>query len=163
MIRRYSNVQIVLHWVVVVLVVAQYATSGAITRSHQPRLIGQKPDPTDLVLHTAHNRVGLLILLLMAGRLIIRFAREKSAPGPTGLNGLISQLVHWSFYAVLIAEGAAGAVASYLWWPASTAHVTLFKVLIGLSSVHVVAVIWHQFVMRDGTLRAMLPRLTVSR
>jgi cytochrome b561 len=156
--QKYTNLQILLHWIIAVLVVSQYLTSFAIARTH---VVGQKPDPTDMLLHAAHNRVGLLILALMVARLVIRLARG----GTRGIStvrqpaAMAAKLLHWAFYAVLIAQATTGAVASYLWWPASTVHVLLFKVLLLLLAGHVLAAAWHHLVLRDGTLLAMIPRL----
>jgi cytochrome b561 len=58
-------------------------------------------------------------------------------------------------YAVLITEGTTGAVASYLWWPISAAHVILFKVLLALVTIHVAAALWHELVRKDAVMRRM--------
>jgi hypothetical protein len=68
-----------LFWLVASLVLAQYATSGAIVRTFSNRLVGQRPSSTDLVLHTLHNRVG--IGALMPGRLALRLWAGAPAPG----------------------------------------------------------------------------------
>ena len=61
----------------------------------------------------------------------------------------LAQGVHAVFYAVLIAEGITGAVASYYWWPISAVHVILFDILLALVRIHVVAALWHQFIRKD--------------
>ncbi|MHB2168982.1 cytochrome b [Alsobacter sp. R-9] len=159
--RMYSNLQIILHWLIAVLVVSQYLSSFAIVRTHQPRLIGQKPDPMDMLLHAAHNRVGLLILALMFLRLVIRlaWARGKAKLADPRRSILAADILHLGFYAVLIAQAVTGAVASYLWWPASTVHVLLFKFLLLMLVGHVFAAAWHHVVLRDATLLTMVPRL----
>lgn len=151
----YTRLQIGLHWLVAVLVLAQYASSGAIVRTHGLHLIGWRPNPTDLLLHTLHNRVGLAIVALMLGRLALRLWVGAPAPegASAGLAGRLAQGVHFAFYAVLITEGVTGAVASYFWWPISTAHVLLFKLLLALVAVHVGAALWHQFVRKDAVMR----------
>ena len=143
----YAKVQIALHWLVAALVVEQYATSGAIVRTHTIHLIGQRQSPADIVLHTTHDRLGLLLTVLMAVRLGYRLWAGAPAPSVSGANRAWTRAtasgVHAAFYVVLICEGAAGAVASYLWWPASALHVVLFKVLLGLVGLHVAAVVVH--------------------
>ena len=42
------------------------------------------------------------------------------------------------------------------WWPISAAHVILFKILLGLVSIHVAATIWHTLILKDATLARML-------
>ncbi len=46
--NRYSVAQIVLHWLVVVLVILQYAASGAILRTHSVAMGGLAPSRSDL-------------------------------------------------------------------------------------------------------------------
>jgi cytochrome b561 len=45
----------------------------------------------------------------------------------------------------------------------SAAHVFLFKVLLGLVSIHVAATIWHVLIIRDATLARMLTTQSPSR
>lgn len=153
----YTRTQIALHWVVASLVVAQYATTGAIVRTHSIHLIGHRRSATDLVLNTLHNRVGLAIVALMLGRLALRLWVGAPLPGDAvrGLAARLAQSVHFAFYAVLIAEGVTGAVATYFWWPISAAHVILFKVLLALVTIHVAAALWHAFVRKDAVISRM--------
>lgn len=179
----YSRVQVALHWLVAGLVVEQYATSGAIVRTHTMHMIGQRQNPADLVLHTMHNRLGLLLIAVMVFRLAYRLWAGAPVPGSDGAAGSwasrTAAVVHAAFYVVLICEGVAGAVASYLWWPMSVVHVALFKGLLALVAVHVAAVLWHHLCgkpvlrrmrigwipayRRAGGLRALAPRAETRR
>ncbi len=154
----YSRVQVALHWLVAALVVEQYGTSGAIVRTHTMHMIGQRQNPADLVLHTMHNRLGLLLTAAMVVRLAYRLWAGAPVPATDSAAGAwaprVASLVHVAFYAVLICEGVAGAVASYLWWPMSVVHVTLFKGLLALVAVHVAAVLWHHL-CGEAVLRRM--------
>ena len=160
----YARAQIVLHWLVAALAAAQYASSGAILRTHAIHMIGQRQDPTDLLLHSLHIKLGLGLTAAMVGRLLLRLWAGAPRPGEGGPAWATrtAQLVHAAFYAVLIFEGLTGAVASYIWWPISQVHVILFKVLLGLVAVHVAAVVWHVLVLRDATLGRMSPRRLIE-
>lgn len=68
--RKYSPIQTVLHWLIVGLLALQYATSGAIVRTHEAVAAGGKPAASDLLLYLVHNRSGLIITALM----LVRFA-----------------------------------------------------------------------------------------
>ena len=135
---RYSFVQIALHWLVVLLIAEQYATSAAILRTHGYRPLGKPPDPLDMTLHAIHTRVGLAIFMLVALRLVLRLMRGT----PSRLTALppwrarLSVAVQYALYCVLLAEAAAGAVASYFWWPMSVAHKALFWMLLALVVAH---------------------------
>ena len=119
----YTRTQIALHWIVAALVLGQYATSGAITRTHQIRMIGQHVTSSDLTLHMLHNRIGLLIVALMGFRLLVRWRRGAPAPLPDRGTwaAQLAGAAHWGFYALLIAQGVTGAIATYFWWPISGA------------------------------------------
>lgn len=135
---RYGLAQIVLHWIVVLLVVEQYATSGAILRTHAYRPLGSRPDPLDLTLHNVHTRVGVLIFVLVAARLFFRAmqgAPAWSTPLPPWRRRL-SAGVQFGLYAVLLGQAATGAIATYLWWPMSVAHKALFWALAVLVTLH---------------------------
>lgn len=142
--KRYSLVQIALHWLVVLLVIEQYWTSGAILRTHADRPLGQRPDPVDLTLHSVHTRVGLLIFVLVTARLLLRLimgAPDWLTPIPVWRRRL-SLAAQYSLYVVLLAQAATGAVATYLWWPASVAHKGLFFVLLVLLLAHLAGAAW---------------------
>ena len=49
-------------------------------RTHTLHMIGKRQSPTDLVLHVAHNRLGLLLTALMAVRLGYRLWAGTPAP-----------------------------------------------------------------------------------
>lgn len=137
--ERYGLAQIILHWTVVLLIIEQYATSGAILRTHAYRPLGRPPDPFDMTLHAVHTRLGLLIFGLVAVRLLLRMivgAPAWTEPLPAWRQRL-SAAVQYGLYVTLLAQAATGAIASYIWWPISTAHRALFWALAALVAVHV--------------------------
>jgi cytochrome b561 len=136
--ERYRTLQIALHWAVVLLVIEQYLTSAAILRVHAYRPLGRPADPFDLTLHSVHTRVGLLIFALIAARLSLRVlwaAPEWSPPLPPWRRGLSSG-IQYGLYVVLLGQAATGPIATYLWWPMSSAHKALFWALIALLALH---------------------------
>lgn len=149
---------ILLHWVIVALVIVQYVTSAAMLRVHRPRSVFARPDPLDLLQHTIHIRVGLVIIALMVIRagLRWRFGAPEPLVGLTSWQINAAKAVHFALYATILAQGITGAVAIYFWWPVSAAHVVLFKVLLGLIVLHIAAALWHQFFLKDGGLRRIL-------
>ncbi|MGO9741343.1 MAG: cytochrome b/b6 domain-containing protein [Roseiarcus sp.] len=130
--------QIALHWTVALLVVEQYATSGAILRTHAYRPLGKGPDPLDLTLHAAHTRVGLLIFGLVALRVALRalWGAPAWAGGLPLWRRRLATGVQYSLYGALLAQAATGAVTSYIWWPMSAAHRALFFALLVLLAAH---------------------------
>jgi len=135
---RYSFAQIALHWLIALLIVEQYVTSAAILRTHAYHPLGKRPDPFDLTLHAAHTRIGLAIF----GLVVLRLAFRWVWGAPAWRDSLplwrvrLSRAVQYALYLVLLGEAAAGAVASYLWWPMSAVHVALFWALVALVALH---------------------------
>jgi cytochrome b561 len=97
-------------------VIEQYLTSAAILRVHAYRPLGRPADPFDLTLHSVHTRVGLLIFVLAALRLLLRAAcgaPEWREPLPPWRRRL-SAGVQYGLYAVLLGQAATGAFAIYI-------------------------------------------------
>lgn len=150
----YSKLQIGVHWAVVGMIAAQWATSGAIPRTHNPLL---PPSPSDLFLHMVHNyngmAIGCLVLVRIALRLSRSTVRQQARRTPMELAALA---VHWGIYASLAAQAATGFIASYLWGPAAGIHKAIWNVTLTLVTLHVTAAAWHG-VRRDGVVGRMLP------
>lgn len=155
--QRYHWAQIALHWGVVALIVSQYVTSGAIARTHH----AAEPSRIDLLMHSLHNRTGLLILCLTVLRIAFRLARGASGRPETwrSLTERLAGLTHAALYAAVLAQATTGVVASYFWGPMAAAHRVVWVVLLSLIALHVAAALWHHLVRRDATLRRMLPVL----
>lgn len=155
--KSYSRLQIAIHWAVVAMIIAQWVTSGAIPRTHNPLL---PPSPSDLLLHMVHNYNGMAIGCLVLVRIALRLSRSTDRPQarrtPTELAALA---VHWGIYASLAAQAATGFIASYLWGPAAGIHKAIWTVTLVLIALHVTAAAWHG-VRRDGVVGRMVPRWT---
>jgi len=156
--HSYHWCQVALHWLVAVLVAAQYATGGSIGRTHDAVAHGLKAEPSDLILHAIHNRVGMVIFGLVLIRLVLRLL--IGVPNPPGnaadWRSRCARAVHWGFYVILIAQASTGAIASYLFWPVGRVHVAFSNILLALIALHASAALWHVFVLRDGILNRML-------
>jgi cytochrome b561 len=156
--HAYHWSQVTLHWLVALLVAAQYATGGSIERTHHAAAHGHEVNSLDLILHKVHNRTGLIILGLMLVRLAMRLA--IGVPDQLGAKSdwrvRLARVAHLSFYAILIAQASTGAIASYFFWPVAAVHVVLSKVLLALIALHACAAFWHVFVVRDGAMGRIL-------
>ena len=152
--RRYGAPQITLHWLLVLLVIGQYATSGSIARTHHAGAAALAPSKSDLFLHMLHNRFGLLIFCLLAALFGLRWLKgaPPSANEQHSWQEKLSQFVHFGLYGILALQAVTGAVATYFWWPISTAHRYLFWVFMALVLLHAAAALWHQFSLKDGLL-----------
>lgn len=150
----YSRSRIRLHWLTAVLVVAQFVFHEPIAEAWDLIEDGLTPAFNPLVM--AHVAGGLAVLGLVVWRLALR-AREGAPPAQG--NALVQQAAHWghiALYAVLLALGVSGGAA---WFggieAAAELHEAFKPVLLLLVAGHALAALWHQFVLRDGTLSRM--------
>ncbi len=128
-----------------------------------------------------HRHFGLLVLLLFAVRVVLRFRLGK-LPGEGNTSALIrlaAGTTHMALYALLLVQPLLGWALSNaegkpvhflgITLPAlvasdenladslTTWHQDVAWVLLALITLHMGAALWHHFVLRDRTLRMMLP------
>ena len=177
----YGVVPMLLHWLVVIGIIAQYVLAES-AESHIP------PDIGAFAAGNLHRSVGIVLLALALVRLAWRFV-EPPPPWPAtspSYERTIARIVHVSFYALLFAVPLSG-------WALATVdgerlsffglfdlptlrlgtrllfeggalgeeqleelHELLFGVLFALALVHVAAVLKHEIFDRAGVLRRML-------
>ena len=172
---RYSNLTIALHWLMAILMVAVYAAIEL------RELFPKGSDPRE-ALKALHFMLGLCVLLLVSVRLYARHRSPAPAivPTPPAWQARAATAAHGLLYAlrILLPLGgwlmlsAAGKPIPFfgLELPAligqnkelagSIKEIhktvgTLGYVLIGL---HAAAGIYHHHVVKDDTLRRMMPR-----
>ena len=171
---RYSTASIALHWLMLLLLAAVYACIEL--RVQFPR----GSDPREL-LKTCHYTLGLTVLLLVALRLVAR----AIGPTPVIVPSLplwqhhVARTMHLLLYALMIGMpfagwamlSAANEPVPFLFFdlppllspdPAlakqiKEIHETAGVVGYWLIGLHAVAALIHHYVLRDDTLRRMLP------
>jgi cytochrome b561 len=160
-----------LDWVLAVLIVAALAIGFfglATTPNSEPQRIGV------LRVHTAG---GMLILVLMGIRFIVRMCTSRPADATTGylLLDRIAPISHYGFYIlVLLMAGTGYATAilaglpaivfggsgaplqpTLMIYPTRVAHFYIATLLVGFIILHVLAAFYHQFIRKDGLFRRM--------
>ena len=153
----YSALQISLHWVIAALVFFQLVFGESMTTVVDAAEEGTAVSPTDQFLATAHYWVGISILAFVALRLIVRLA--SGAPKPTGAASWMTfaaTAAHWAFYLLLVAVPTTGLLAIYVSDEFGDIHALAKPVFIGLIALHAAGALFHQFFLKDGTLRRML-------
>jgi cytochrome b561 len=170
-VAKYDPFARLLHWLIVLLLIAQYAVAWTMPDIHR----GVQP----VGLIGWHLELGTAIVAVMVVRIVWRFVRRE--PGVVESSRLMRQaasLTHGLLYALLIVEPVLGWInASARGW-----RVTLFGVIplpplsaegasfgrlmgdvhqvvawavVGVVGVHVAAALYHHFLLRDGLLRRM--------
>jgi len=132
-----------------------------------------------------HMAGGMLILLLMVIRFLVRLLTSRPADATTGSPSLdrLAPLTHYGFYLLVILMVATGystgilaglpaivfggsgdpLPASFDVYPTFIAHSYLAIALVALIALHVMTALYHHFVLRDGLFRRMaFGRRTVS-
>lgn len=154
--RPYSKTQIILHWAVALLIVAQFVFHESIAAAWSAFRKGQEVVFDPLV--AAHVFGGIAILALVLWRLVIR-ARQGAVAPVAGTSPRMAQITHWghlALYAVIVLAGVSGLTA---WFGevliAGEVHETLKPVILVLVGGHVAASLYHQFYLKDGLMRRM--------
>lgn len=169
---RYGAIAQVLHWLVVILIIAQVVLAS---RAHALPL-----GPAKLVTLAQHKSVGMTVLMLAVVRLIWRAVnRQPTSVGPDWQRRL-ARLSHFLLYASLVTLPILGWLMSSArnfpvsWFGVFTfpdliapdnalyeffrkAHGTLAKLFVVLALGHMLAALKHHFIDRDDVLRRMLP------
>ncbi|MBO6638270.1 MAG: cytochrome b/b6 domain-containing protein [Roseitalea sp.] len=169
--KRYHPLLVTLHWLLALMIgVALFA--GGVLLAETPN-----SDPDKIFMLRAHMSIGILILLLMLVRLVVRARTEKPPHVETG-NGLLDRAgvwMHWTLYAVVILMAGSGIGISVLaglppivfggsgdplpadfWaYPPRYAHAILANILMALIVLHIAAFAWHQWIRKDSLFRRM--------
>jgi cytochrome b561 len=162
-----------LHWLIAVLLLAQYTLGW--TMPH----IGKTTLPVGLIFW--HVSVGALLLAVMLLRLVWRLAHPVPLLGGVPIwQNWTARATHVLLYAALLVQvllGWANAsarawkvdilavvpmpwivpAASRIGMTAGDIHDDFAFVLLGLIVLHVAAALYHHLVLRDRVLRRMLP------
>lgn len=151
----YSRTQIALHWIVFGLIAQQFLFRDAMSEAWDS--LADDPASAFDPLVLAHVAGGAAVLVLVLWRLAIRVRHGAPAPVEgTKVQAFVAKLTHGGLYALLILMPLSGAVA---WFgsvdAAAQGHNVMKVILLALVAIHLVGVLHHHFVLRDGTLARM--------
>lgn len=158
MARRFSPLQILLHWSVAVLVLSQFLTEDAMGSGW--RALRRGMTEADALLVLAHVIGGTLILGLTVWRIVLRITRgvpPAAIAEPRPLR-LAAAATHHMLYLLLLVLPVTGLVA----WigghgAAADLHEMLTTLLLAMIALHVAGAAYQQFVLRSDVLARMLP------
>ncbi|WP_455821192.1 cytochrome b561 [Pseudomonas cerasi] len=174
MLNRYARSQILFHWLTVLLIIVAYATI-------ELRGLAEKGTWQRNAVIITHFSAGFCVMVFMVARLYLR-TRKTTPPITPPLARWqtgISHLVHTLLYALFVVLPVLGITSRYLrgkeWslfglnMPVATTpdpstasmliswHETLAPLGYWLIGLHALAAIFHHYIMRDDTLRRMMP------
>jgi cytochrome b561 len=169
-VSRYHPLLVVLHWLLALIIVAALALGAAV--------LVKIPNSSPMKIEglRSHAIGGMLILALMIVRLMIRTYTAHPAPASAGhpaldwlawashrlmyltvmlmpVTGIVMALQSGMFNVIFFGHGTLP--ADFWVFPIRSVHYLLSRVLMALISLHIVAALYHAFVLRDGLLRRM--------
>jgi cytochrome b561 len=154
----YSRLQIYLHWAVVLLIAYQFLFSDGMSRAFG-QVLDNVATATSLAA-TSHIVIGFTVLALTLLRLLLRATRGAPAhpDAETPLMRLAARITHWGIYALLVLVPLSGSVAWYAsLGVAGEAHEVFKTLLLILIGLHVLAALFHQFVLKTNLIARMNP------
>lgn len=155
----YTKTQILLHWIIAALVLLQLIFGESIAETIEAAEKGISASPFDQFFGGVHYWAGIAILALVAVRLWLRAVNGAPPPSSDGWMSAAAKLSHAIFYIVLILMPVTGLLAFYIGDPYGEIHEVGKPILIVLITLHACAAIYHQYWLKDGTLRRIfIPR-----
>jgi len=152
--RRYSKTQIVLHWITVALVIAQYVLHDSIVNAWELIQSGKSVSFDPLVL--SHVAGGIFIAVIVLIRLSLRSINSDTHETKDLLGNRLSNIAHKLLYAILMMMVLSGGMAWFFNIEAAANAHNLFKVLLLITVLgHVFAALYHHFIVKDGLLNRM--------
>lgn len=171
MMNKYHPFLVALHWILALMVAFGLMMGGNVL-SETPN-----SDPEKVFYLRMHMSMGVIILVLMLVRLVVRFKTAKPAHADIG-NALMNKLgvaAHYLLYGLVILMAASGMAISIMAGlpdivfggsgaplpesfddlPPRAAHGMLAIVLTLTVVAHVLAALYHQFVLKDGLFARM--------
>jgi cytochrome b561 len=152
----YSGLQISLHWIIALLVLFQLVFGESMTTMVDAEENGEAVEPLDQSLATGHLWVGIAILALVLIRLALRIGQGTPEPNGSGMAQRAAKIAHAVFYLLLIAMPVTGLLTYYEIADLGDLHGWGKPVFIALIAIHALAALYHQFLVKDGTLARML-------
>ena len=169
--KRYHPVLVSLHWLLAFLIVGGLV-AGGLGLANTPN-----SDPFKLFSLKMHMSIGTGILVLMVGRLVVRFLTKKPPHADIGNEWLNKGAIaaHYLLYAVVIAMAASGlAIAKEAGLfdivfggsgeplPVDFSHIApraahgVLAIVLSLTIIgHVLAALYHQYMRKDSLFSRM--------
>ena len=163
-VTTYSPARKAVHWGVLFLCIAQFPTGWAIASSHLGH-VGLTQSPWSVFVHRSHALAGTAVVLLVVAGVLLGLMQGTVPPAKETAPRWMRRaaiIAHAFMCGLLLALSLTGFVAMYMSRSAAPVHVVLTYLGLALTGLHVLGALWHQFVLGDGTITRMLPRLGSS-
>lgn len=152
---RYSKLQIGLHWLIAVLILATWWLGDGMGRALRSRM---QENLNGFDGNTWHVWLGTAVLLLVVIRMIVRWMQGAPAPiaGQPPLMEKAGTWGHRLLYLLMFLAPAMGAVTWYLKIRAvGDPHALVANALMIVALGHALIALYHHYFLKDATLRRM--------
>jgi cytochrome b561 len=148
----YSGLQIALHWLIAILIVAAWFTGEGAGEAMD---VVEEGGTAGFVPHAA---IGLAILAVVVLRIVVRLGRgAPAAPGtPGSLSVLAADWGHRLIYLLMVAVPLGGISTFFLGLDVGDIHELAANVLMLVVLGHALMALYHQYILKDGLLRRMM-------
>jgi cytochrome b561 len=149
----YSRLQIGLHWLIAILIVAAFVShDGAVAA------IDARDQGLAMPGFVPHVAFGMAVLLLVVVRVLVRLSRgAPPAPGVPGSLGVrAAEWGHRLIYLMMIAVPLGGIATFFLGLDVGEMHGLAGQAMMIIVLGHALMALYHQYVLRDGLLRRMM-------
>lgn len=154
MILHYSRLQILLHWLIAALIIANYLISEGMPEIFDGMMEGKAVTGFT---PTFHVWAGVAVLVLVLIRLVVRMVSGASHTNAVTLADQAAVWGHRALYLLMIAVPALGAITWFGMIDATAdLHVITMNVMMILALGHAAVAIFHQLVLKDGLLMKMV-------
>lgn len=155
----YTNLQIVLHWAVAVLVIFQLVIHEGMEHAFDAVEDGAAVAGGDALMANVHVAVGLTIFALAVWRVFVR-VRHGVPPLPEGEHPALKIAANWThflLYALILGMPVSGAVAWFFRVEiAAEVHEAAKTAMIALVLLHTAAALAQHFFFKTDVLTRML-------
>ena len=153
--RTYNTAQILLHWAIAALIIFNYFVSEGMGRAFRQHLDDSNTGYG--LVSSLHVYVGLAIIALVVIRIIVRLVSRKTKKDSPNLLDKISHITHETLYLLMFLVPVFGAIAWYLGIHfMGDVHEITMNIMMTIVLLHAAAALFHQYVLKDGTLLKML-------
>lgn len=156
---RFTHSQIVVHWLIAALILAQFLLSGGIETAWRAVERGTYTDADLTTGAMQHVAFGVAVLLLAIWRVVlrVRYGAPAAEPSEPRVLKILSHIVHFVLYAAMFLMPITGMMA----WgggieAAAGGHQVLKTVLLAAVALHIAGALVHHFVWRTNVLKRML-------
>lgn len=153
---RYSTVQITLHWLVAILVLAAWFTNEDMGRELRDRIEAGTTGVEGNTLHVWFGGAAFAVILL---RIVVRLVRgaPDHVPGTSPMMGKAASWGHRLLYLLMLVTPALGAAAWYGHQrTAGEVHEIVAVTLMIVALGDAVVALYHHYFLKDVTMRRMI-------